>query len=127
MKKILIICLTTALLGPMALSLSAQNEPTKKGPGGERGAKMERMYEALGVSDEQKARLTALAEKHRAESEAIRSNEALAPEQKREQRQALRSAHQAEIASVLTPEQRTKMEQIRAERFAKKGDKKKTE
>ena len=92
-----------------------------------RGRKMARMHgmqmgymaRDLNLTDAQKQQMKTFHEQQRTKAEAIRNNESLTKEQKREQFKALRQSGHEQMLSVLTPEQKTKMEQHKADRKAK--------
>lgn len=95
-----------------AFSQTTKTPANGTGGGGEQ-KRLERMTERLGLTEDQRNRLTRLWEKHREEGRAIRENENLSPEDRRGQLRALREQHRAEVAAILTPEQRKQMEAIR--------------
>lgn len=96
-----------AVLLSMVFLSTAYTQPTGAAPQAapRDGRRMERMATELGLSEEQRAKIAAIMEKHRAEMEASNDD-------RQEARQGLRS----EIESVLTPEQRAKMRAQQAER-----------
>ncbi len=111
MKKYgLIGLLTVAVVAPVL----AQT-PKQPGPGGPRDpqVRLERIAERLGLTEDQRQRMGRLMEKHSTEARAIRENEALSPEQRRDQLSTLRQQHRAEVSSILTPEQRAQWEAAR--------------
>lgn len=71
------------------------------------------MTERLGLTKDQQQRLRGLMEKHWKEAQAIRENESLSREDRRAQIKTLRQQHRAEVASILTPEQKAKWEAAR--------------
>ncbi|HYC72954.1 MAG TPA: hypothetical protein VEB66_17210 [Opitutaceae bacterium] len=113
-----------ALLAAAALLVlppaSAQSEP--KGPpreggkGGRRGPSIEMLTEQLGLSKEQVDKLTPVLEKQRAQMEALRNDESLAPEDRRARMRSIREEGDQAIGAVLTPEQKKKWEEARANR-----------
>lgn len=84
-----------------------------EGPHGDPEKRIERMTERLGLTKDQQQRLRGLMEKHWKEAQAIRQNENLSPEDRRAQMKTLRQQHRAEVASILTPEQKAKWEAAR--------------
>jgi periplasmic protein CpxP/Spy len=119
-----------------------------KGKGGKRGGRhgafSQRMAEKLNLTDAQKKQIEAINRGFRDNNKAVFESsralreqfreakqandtaklEALKPqlEQQRTQMQQLRQAHRAQIVAVLTPEQRTQWEALKAEREARRGE-----
>lgn len=75
----------------------------------------ERLAQALGLTDAQKAQIRPILEKYRPQFRALRS-EKLAPEAKGARFADLRTKMQAEIAPILTQQQRDKVAQMRQAR-----------
>lgn len=71
---------------------------------------------ALNLAPDQKARFEALRADRRSKLDAIRSNAALTPEQKKEQVKALREANRTQLEAILTPEQIALFKQAKTER-----------
>lgn len=91
-----------------------QKAPTPSGPGrGDPEARLQRLADRVGLSEDQRQRLSALMQKHLGEAKALRENAALSPEDRRAQLSALRQQHRAEVAALLTPEQRAAWEAAR--------------
>jgi Spy/CpxP family protein refolding chaperone len=88
--------------------------------GGNPEARVERMTKELGLDAEQAAKIKALTARNAERMAAINTieDEELRRQEMRENQKALREA----VQSVLTPEQRTKAEAIRAERKAQRGE-----
>lgn len=113
--------ITTSVLAVLTLSVvagaaSAQNpnrqrrgQDGQQRPGAERrqggGAINQRVIEALGLTDEQKTKMTDLVKKQRDEMAALRKKQ------------------QEQVMELLTPEQRKKLEELRAQqRNAARGN-----
>jgi Spy/CpxP family protein refolding chaperone len=114
MKRIL----TSALM--IALTIGAANAQTAKADKKE-GAKKEHRghhYQDLNLTEAQKAKMAELKAKHKQEREAEKGD-----------RKALMQRHRAEMETLLTPEQKTKMQQKHADKSAayKKGQGRKGE
>lgn len=71
---------------------------------------------ALNLTPDQKARFEALRADRRSKLDAIQSNAALTPEQKKEQVKGLREASRAQLEAILTPEQTALLKQAKSER-----------
>lgn len=113
------------LAGAMILALplaSAQSEPKGppreggKGGGRGRGPAIEMLTEQLGLTKEQADQLKPALEKQRSQMEALRGDESLSPEDRRARMRAIREATDTAIAAVLTPEQKKKRQEMRANR-----------
>lgn len=94
-------------------SLQAQPQGGQRDPERLR-ARAERVAEHLGLTEDQKARLKAVNEAHRAEVEKLRADESLTRKQAREKFAALREDAQQKRNAILTPEQRLKADAMRA-------------
>lgn len=121
MKRSQEVLLFAAALAVAALvpSLNAQdNPPAEKGPRGPRPPRMEmmgeRMAKQLGLSEDQKTQIKAINESYRPQFDALRDDASLTKEQRREKFQALQKERVAKVDAVLTPEQRTKAQEMRA-------------
>ena len=78
------------------------------------GAKrMEKMKTALGLSNEQASKLKASNEVVHAKMKAIKDNESLSQEARKEQMKAIKESAKAERKNILTAEQMKKMEEMR--------------
>lgn len=120
MKRSTEVLLFAAALAVAALAtqLNAQdNPPADKGPRGPRpGMEMmgERIAKQLGLSTDQQAQIKAINESYRPQLDALRDDTSLTKEQRREKFQALQKERVAKVDAVLTPEQRTKAQEMRA-------------
>lgn len=121
MKRSTEVLLFAAALAAAALvpSLNAQdNPPADKGPRGPRPPRMEMMGERvakqLGLSEDQQKQIKAINESYRPQLDALRDDASLTNEQRREKFQALQKERVAKVDAVLTPEQRTKAQEMRA-------------
>ena len=87
------------------------------GPGGG----PHRLFAALDLTDEQRAKIEAVFESHADEHQAMREarQNGATREAMKEQRDALRTKVHAEIEAILTDAQKARLEELRAEREAK--------
>ena len=76
-------------------------------------ARMERLKLTLGLSDDQVAKIKSNQEALHNKIKTIHENEALLPEQKKEQMKSLMEQRKDIVKSVLTPEQQTKADSLR--------------
>src|SRR5579885_838453 len=72
---------------------------------GRRGAGFERMAQALNLTDEQKSQIQPILQQQRQKLEALRNDNSLSQEQKREQFQQIREQTRSQINAILTPDQ----------------------
>ena len=90
----------------------------------------ERMVKELNLTEEQQAQIKSIREKYASQISAIQDSN-IPQEQKREQMQPIRRQMDDELDKVLTPEQKTKKEQLKKERHEKRmkarGEKDKVE
>ena len=95
---------TSALI--LALTIGAANAQTTKQDKKEGHKKEHRgHFEKLNLTEAQKAKMAELRAKHKAEREAEKSD-----------RKELMQRHRAEMEAILTPEQRSQMQKMRAEK-----------
>jgi len=108
--------LAVALAAALFVStVEAQEKGERKGPRGDRAEMAgEHMIKELGLNADQAAKVKALQEAERAQRQAIRNDASLTREQKMEKVKALREATVKQVDEVLTPEQRTKAQEMRA-------------
>jgi len=93
------------------------------GPSGERGDRMRRIAEKLELTDAQKEDLRLFHEEQRPKMEAIRKDDSLSREEKREAMRPLREEHRTYMESILSPEQVAKLDEMRSkakDRFGKR-------
>lgn len=121
MKKILIIAAAVILSCGFALRAADQPSTAPGDKGSEKGLKMGRgemglgMYQQLNLTDEQKAKIQEIMKSRHTQLQALREDKTLTKEQIREKSKAIMESTQKQMDEVLTPEQREKMQQIRAE------------
>lgn len=95
--------------------------PPGGGGGGERGQRMEQMLASLNLSADQTQKVQAAMATQRPAMEAIRNDSTLSREQRREKMQALRQSMDSQMSAILTPEQKAKWDQERAQRRERAG------
>jgi len=83
------------------------------GMGGDPAKRLEMMQKRLKLSDDQTAQVKAIFDDGRSKMEALRSNTALAPQDRRTQGRALMEQENAKVEAVLTPDQKAKYEEMR--------------
>jgi Spy/CpxP family protein refolding chaperone len=89
-----------------------QGGPGGRGPNPER--RLEMLQQRLNLSTDQSAQIKAIFADGRTKMEALRSNSALAPQDRRTQSEALRKDETAKVEAVLTPDQKSKFEEMEA-------------
>ncbi|MFT4093136.1 MAG: hypothetical protein QM640_05815 [Niabella sp.] len=88
----------------------------RKGPGGMK------MYEDLNLTQEQKDKIKAIEDENRPKLQAIRQDASLSDDDKRSKSMELRKAQKEKIDEILTPEQKTKLdEKMKKMREERKG------
>ena len=127
MKKLLALSLAGCMF---CLAVSAQTErpaapanASKEGRHHHKG-KHERheMMKQLNLTKEQKAQMKAQHKEMKAKKEALKSQGLSADEMKQKQK-ALHEEQKSKMQTILTPEQKAKMADIRNKRMAEKGKK----
>ena len=86
---------------------------------------MAMLAEKLNLTDAQKAQFQQISRDMRKQGMAIRQDSSLTDDQKKQKMQDLRKASHKQMFSVLTPEQKEKLKQLREE-HKKEQDKNKT-
>ena len=89
--------------------------------GGNRGQRMEQMLASLNLTADQSEKVKAVMEAQRPAMEALRNDSSLSREQRREKMQELRQSMDAQLSTVLTPEQKAKWDQERTQRRERMG------
>ena len=99
---------------PLLRADDTPSEPParERGPGGPGGPKerLLKMAEHLGLTAEQKEKVGAILKEQMEQGRAIREDESLTQEQRREKMQAFGKATREKIRAVLTPEQQVKFD-----------------
>jgi Spy/CpxP family protein refolding chaperone len=89
---------------------------------GHRGGKhMDKMMEQLNLTDDQKSQVKKLHEDGRAQMKQVASDSSLSAAQKKDKIKQLHQDQMSKMESVLTPDQKTKWEQMKSERKEKRG------
>ncbi|CAN5407102.1 hypothetical protein BH09VER1_BH09VER1_09700 [soil metagenome] len=73
------------------------------------------METALSLTPEQSEKMKAIMDAQRPAMDALRNDQTLSREDRRAKMQELRKAVEPEIAAILTPEQKTKWEELRSQ------------
>ena len=135
--SILFAGLTSLMLVPVASMAQGQNSPaqadsqTSGAQGAGRFAAMQRqrqhmamLAKKLNLTDAQKQQFQQISKDMRKQGMAIRQDSTLTDEQKKEKMQALRKQSHQQMFSILTPEQKEQLRQVR-EQHKKEQDKQK--
>lgn len=77
------------------------------------GQRTEQLKTSLGLSDEQARAVSALYTAQQPAMMALRDDQSLSREQRREKMQAIRASLNSEVEAILTPEQKVKWEEQR--------------
>jgi len=117
---------------PEAPAETAQAPAQPEGDGGRRqggGDSVERvkqrlaeMQTSLGLTADQMAQVAAIFESQRPALEALRDDQSLSREQRREKMMDIRKTAEPQFTAILTPEQMTKWEAERKQRMERMGD-----
>jgi Spy/CpxP family protein refolding chaperone len=118
---------TSALVLALAIGAHAQTTSTDKSKGARKEHKGQKaghskMYDQLNLTADQKIRLQALREDYKKQSQDLKHNTALTPEQKQIRRKELHQQHKSQASAILTPSQREQAETMKAESKAKRKD-----
>ena len=100
-------------------SAGTQGEGKSKMGKGDRKAKAKHAADELGLSADQKAKMKEIGQSFKGKMKAIKTDESLSKDQKRMQMGEVAKQHQADVKTILSPEQATKWEAMAKERRAK--------
>ena len=123
MKKFLPFTLAAITLG-LAASLVVPN-PTQAAPGAHPakapGARMQKMADALGLSDAQKAQMKPIRQNAMQQMRALQVDTKLTPQAKMDKMKDIGKSANKQMMAILTPAQREKLKAMRQQRAAKGG------
>ncbi len=85
-----------------------------------------RRFQALNLTEQQKAQLKPVFQSTRQQMQALRSDTSLTPEQKREKIQQIRQNQMTQLKSILTTEQQQQLHQMRGHRMRNHGEQQQT-
>lgn len=114
MKKLIMICLITAL--GTGVSIAQKQQKPKMDPVERATKRTDRMKEELNLSQAQYDQLLEIHTAHAKEMAAERENEQVAREERKAEMKKRKDAIDAEISAILTEDQKIKWEQIKAEK-----------
>ncbi len=107
---------------PSDSTQSAQTAPkTKAEKKAARKERKEKMAQELGLTDQQKQQMKALQQDQRKQMKAVRDDSSLSQEQKQAKVKEIHKAGMEKRDALLTPEQREKIQHLRAENEAEEG------
>jgi periplasmic protein CpxP/Spy len=110
----------TKIIAALSLSFALLAAP-QSGP----RSQIQNMVDKLNVTPEQKAKLDPILEVDAKQVRALRGDSALSAEDRQKKTAAIRAETDAKIKPILTADQWTKLQELRAERKAQGGTKKK--
>jgi len=123
MKNFLPLTLAAVTLG-LAASLVVPN-PTQAAPGAHPakapGARMQKMADALGLSDAQKAQMKPIRQNAMQQMRALRVDTKLTPQAKMDKMKDIGKSANKQMMAILTPAQREKLKAMRQQQRAAKG------
>lgn len=102
-------------------SLFAQDDKPKRPRAGGAAERLKVMSEKLGLTEDQKGKIKEVFAKNAEKTKAIRTDTALAKEDKRAKLIEIRKGELEEVRGILTPEQQDKWKEMRAKRGEKQG------
>ena len=105
MKKILKLLSIVIILFSFTINVDAQTKHNKKD--------REEMMKTLNLTKEQKTLLKSFHKSKKQEGESIKNNAGLSKEQKKEKTEQLHKERHEKLESILTPEQKEKMKQMK--------------
>ncbi len=122
-KSVLFASLAALAAGLFVPVLSAEPSADGKGPKGPPAIaqRVERMKTELGLSDAQVDQLRPIMQEHARALKALRDDASASRRDRRAELQKLRKAHLEQVQAILTPEQRAKAAEMRADRPQRKG------
>ena len=119
-KWMLATAMSTMMLLTAGMAQDQSAPPAETAAGGEHGGPgggkhMEKMFKDLNLTDAQKAQVKDLHNSTREQMKALKQDQSLTKDQKRERMKALHLETQSKMSSILTPEQQQKMKEKRAQ------------
>lgn len=121
-RSLLALALATSVTIPSLLAQPPAGENGKeRGPGmrGERmgaEARLKQLSEFLGLTEEQKTKITPILTEEAAALKAIYDDKALERDARREKMKSVRDSFAGKIEAILTPDQKAKFEKLKAMR-----------
>jgi Spy/CpxP family protein refolding chaperone len=107
-------------LAPLHAQSQSSGQPDGKQPAPPKiEDRLSRMKQTLSLSDDQVAKLKTIFEEQKAKIDPIWKDASLSKEQKKEKAKPIADETRTKIDAVLTPEQKTKLEQVRKEKREK--------
>jgi periplasmic protein CpxP/Spy len=110
------------MLGQLAIASQHRDKTKHRGQAHtaeKYAAKAERISQQLNLTEEQKAQLRPILEARWQEHRALRADQTLTREQKKERMMELRASTEAQVEQILTPEQVVQARQMRDEAIAR--------
>ncbi len=128
MKKFLPLTLAAVTLGLAAVAAptlvqAAPGAHAAPAPGQRGGGRMQKIADALGLTDAQKARMQAIGQSIGPQVQAIQMNASLTPQAKQAKMMGLRQSMNKQMMAVLTPAQRQKLKAMSQQQRGAKAPK----
>ena len=125
MKKLLALSFAAVILSSAAIAQTERPTHTKAKIERHKGRHdKDKMMKELNLSKEQKAQLKAQHQDMKAKREALKAQDNITVKEMREKQAALKAEQKAKMDAVLTADQRTKMEELKRQKMAEKGNRK---
>ncbi len=107
---------------PVPPPAQSQTDPAgKPDKAGRAKEKLDKLKTDLALSDDQAAKVQSIMMEQREKMKGVKGDTTLTQEQKKEKMKACRAEVDAKISALLTPEQKTKWEQMKKDRPRKGG------
>lgn len=84
--------------------------------GAHQGGRLGKMAGTLGLTDAQKAQMKPILESARTQAKAVKADTALSPADRKAKMQAIRRSSMMQMGTILTPDQKLKMRELRRSR-----------
>ena len=91
------------------------------GQRGDANGRLQRLSQALDLTDDQKTKLKPILESEWQEMKPIRQDASLTKDQKRAKMKEIHEKYQEQISGVLTPEQQEKLKKVQSDRMQRHG------
>ncbi|MCY7292739.1 MAG: hypothetical protein LH615_11230 [Ferruginibacter sp.] len=125
MKKLFALSFAAVILSSAALAQTERSVDDKPRTERHKGKHdKDKMMKELNLSKEQKAQLKTQHQDMKAKREALKAQDNITVKEMREKQAALKAEQKSNMNAVLTSEQRTKMEELKKQKMAEKGNKK---
>ena len=124
MKKLLALSFAAVIISSAAFAQTERtvdSKPRTERHKGKHGK--DKMMKELNLTKEQKSQMKAQHQEMKAKRDALKAQDNITVKEMREKQEALKAEQKTKMETILTPEQKTKMAELRKQRELEKGNK----